>query len=508
MSKKPARTIMIQGTASNAGKSIIVTALCRIFRQDGYSVAPFKSQNMSLNSFVTREGGEIGRAQVVQAEAAGIEPTVDMNPVLLKPEAEARSQVIVLGKLDTTLSARSYYQRTPDLLKVVKRSLENLRSIYDIVVIEGAGSPAEVNLKEREIVNMRVAKMAGAPVLLVGDIDRGGVLAAIVGTLEILDEDERDYIKGFIINKFRGDQSLFQTAVHFLEDRTGRPVIGIVPYFRDITIAQEDSVYLDDRRNSSAAADLDIAVIRLPHISNYDDFDPLETEGCRLRYISRPDEMGTPDLVILPGTKSTMADLGFLRQSGLADEILRLAESGRPVIGICGGYQILGKSLNDPDKVESSEETAPGLGLLEAVTTFIPRKSTSQVRARVEGNRGLLEGATGQEVVGYEIHMGQTTADDYSRVFHVFETPDGRADYFDGTINDRGMVMGTYLHGLFHNADFTNNLLNFLRRRRGLPEKQSTAAEKDRQYDRLADLVRSSLNMESIYKIMNSGVSK
>ena len=506
VNKKPVKTIMVQGTASNAGKSIITAALCRIFKQDGYSVAPFKSQNMSLNSFVTRGGGEIGRAQVVQAEAAGIEPTVDMNPVLLKPEAEARSQVIVRGKLDATISAKSYYERTPELLKVVESSLESLRSKYDIVVIEGAGSPAEVNLKAREIVNMRVAKMAGAPVLLVGDIDRGGVMAAIVGTLEILEEDEREYIKGFVINKFRGDPSLFSTAVDFLEERTGRPVLGIVPYFRDITIAQEDSVYLDDRINSSAAADLDIAVIRVPHISNYDDFDPLEAEGCRLRYISRAEELGTPDLVILPGTKSTIADLDFLRQSGLADEVIRLADTGQPVIGVCGGYQMLGKSLNDPDRVESQVDTAAGLGLLDAVTTFVSEKSTSQVKARVAGERGILEGAKDQELVGYEIHMGQTTGDENSRVFHVVETPDGPADYFDGMMNKPGTVMGTYMHGLFHNADFTNHLLNFLRRRRGLPEKQSTASEKDRQYDRLADLVRSSLDMDAIYKIMDNGI--
>ncbi len=509
MSKMSAKTLMIQGTASSVGKSILVTALCRIFRQDGYAVAPFKAQNMALNSFVTKEGGEIGRAQAVQAEAAGIEPGVDMNPVLLKPEADARSQIIVRGKLAKSISANGYYGHTPYLLKVVESSLNHLCSAYSIVIIEGAGSPAEINLKEREIVNMRVARMARAPVLLVGDIDKGGVLASLVGTLELLDESERNHIKGFIINKFRGDLRLLQPALEFLEKRTLKPVLGVVPYFRGITIAQEDSVYLEERQDSPLSADLDIAIIRLPHISNYDDFDPLEQEGCHVRYITHPAEMGTPDFIILPGTKSTTSDLSYLWQSGLAENIIRQAREGRPVVGICGGYQMLGKSLHDPEGVESVEGSALGLGLLDVVTTFIPQKVTTQVKARVLADWGLLEGMKGQELVGYEIHMGQTRREGGMNAFHIFETPEGEVDYFDGTLNAQGTVLGTYLHGLFHNPNFRRSLLNSLRRRHGLPERWGgVAAEKETQYDKLAELVRQSLDIAAIYNIVKQGIDQ
>ncbi len=501
-----AKTLMIQGTASSVGKSVLVTALCRIFRQDGLSVAPFKAQNMALNSFVTRDGGEIGRAQVVQAEAAGIEPTVDMNPVLLKPEADARSQVIVRGKVAKSISADRYYRYTPYLLKVIESSLSRLCSTCDIVVIEGAGSPAEINLKSREIVNMRVARMAHAPVLLLGDIDRGGVFASLVGTLELLEDDERNYIKGFIINKFRGDLKLLELGLKLLEKRTERPVLGVVPYFRGITIAQEDSVYLEERVESPPKADLDIAIIYLPHISNYDDFDPLE-EDCQVRYIAHPSELGAPDLIILPGTKSTVSDLLHLWRSGLGENIIQQTRNGTPVMGICGGYQMLGRSIHDPNGVESAENEVLGLGLLDMVTTFAPEKSTTQVRARVVTGLGMLEGIEGQEIMGYEIHMGRTMCDGNINAFHVFETPQGEVDRFDGTLNAQGTVLGTYLHGLFHNPDLRQVLLNFLRRRRGLPEKWGEAAmEKEQQYDRLAELVRRSLDMTAIYGILEQGI--
>ncbi|MFC2003315.1 cobyric acid synthase, partial [Chloroflexota bacterium] len=503
------KTLMIQGTASSVGKSILVTALCRIFKQDGFRVAPFKAQNMALNSFVTRDGGEIGRAQVVQAEAAGIEPSVDMNPVLLKPEQDAKSQVIVLGKVTRSISAGRYYRHTPRLLKVVEGALNRLCSEYDMVVIEGAGSPAEINLKAREIVNMRVAKIARAPVLLVGDIDRGGVFASLVGTMELLEEEERNYVKGFIINKFRGDLKLLQPALNLLEQRTLRQVLGVVPYFRDITIAQEDSVYLDERPESQASADLDIAIIHLPHISNYDDFDPLEGEGCRVRYVSHSGQMRPPNLIILPGTKSTASDLLHLWQSGLAEDIIRQARNGTPVIGICGGYQMLGRSILDPQGAESEKDEVLGLGLLDVVTIFAVDKSTRQVRAQVTANSGLLEGMHGQELVGYEIHMGQTEGDGDMSAFHIMETPKGKVDYFDGRINAQGTVLGTYLHGLFHNPGFRKTLLNGLRRRCGLPEKWgSPVIEKERQYDRLAELVRHSLDMPAIYRILERGVER
>ncbi len=502
-----AKTIMIQGTASSVGKSIMVAALCRIFRQDGYRVAPFKAQNMALNSFVTAEGGEIGRAQVVQAEAAGIAPTVDMNPVLLKPTTDTGCQVIVLGKMTRTISARNYYKYTPSLLKTVSESLEHLRAAYDIVVIEGAGSPAEINLKDKEIVNMRIARMSGTPVLLVGDIDKGGVFASLVGTLELLDEDERRYVKGLIINKFRGDVTLLKSAIEFLEKRTGKPMLGVVPYFRDIRIAQEDSVYLDEREESQAKGDLDIAVIRLPHISNYDDFDPLEEEGCMVHYITQRFELSNPHLIILPGTKSTIADLNYLRRSGLATTILTRAKAGTPVVGICGGYQMLGQKILDPQRVESKETEVTGLGLLNVVTEFVPEKSTRQVRARSLSDLGLLAGTQGQALTGYEIHMGQTRSEEKSSAFQITETPQGPADYPDGVLNPQGTILGTYMHGLFYNDGFRQVFLNNLRRYWELEEsKDSSINIKEQQYDKLAELVRRSLDITQIYRIMEESV--
>jgi adenosylcobyric acid synthase len=500
---KKAGMIMVQGTASSVGKSIMVAALCRIFRQDGYKVAPFKAQNMALNSYVTAGGGEIGRAQVVQAEAAGIAPTVDMNPVLLKPTTDTGCQVIVLGKVARNISARDYYKYTPDLLETVMDALERLRAQYDIVVIEGAGSPAEINLKDREIVNMRIARMSGSPVLLVGDIDRGGVFASLVGTLELLEDAERDLVRGFIINKFRGDVSLLQPAIDFLEKRTGRPLLGVVPYFRDIRIAQEDSVYLDERQSDNARGGLEIAVIRLPHISNYDDFDPLEEAGCNVTYIRQPSELGSPHLIILPGTKSTVADLDYLRRSGLAVDILARAKAGTPVVGICGGYQMMGQKILDPQKVESAETEVEGLGLLDMVTEFVAVKSTRQVRACVINDIGLLAGTAGQEINGYEIHMGQTRTDGKSGFLRIRETTQGPADYADGASNAEGTVIGTYLHGLFHNDRFRQAFLYNLRRHWRLPDgADSTKNTKEEQYDKLAALVRQSLKIPEIYRIM------
>ena len=497
----PAKTLMIQGTASSVGKSIIVAGLCRIFRQDGFNVAPFKAQNMALNSFVTKEGGEIGRAQAVQAEAAGIEPSVHMNPVLLKPEADNRSQVIVLGKATKTLEASQYYRHTPNLLKTIKDSLNQLLSAYDIVVIEGAGSPAEVNLKGREIVNMRVAKMANAPVLLAGDIDRGGVFASLVGTLELLTEQERDLTKGFIINKFRGDLKLLKPGLDILEKRTGKPVLGVIPYFRDINIAQEDSVYLDERQTSPANGTVDVAVIRLPHISNYDDFNPLEEQGCTVRYVSRASELGNPDLLILPGTKSTIADLLRLQQQGLAQAIIRQVQSAVPIIGICGGYQMLGKNICDPDKVESKQDGIAGLGLLDSTTLFRDDKRTTQVKARVAADNGLLKGLNHIEITGYEIHMGQTIRRNHQPAFRILETPQGKADYFDGAVDKKGLIFGTYIHGLFHNTEFTHQLLNRLRQLRELPAVSAISINRQEIYDKLADVIRQNLDMSRVYKI-------
>ena len=498
----PAKTIMIQGTASSVGKSIIVAALCRILHQDGYKVAPFKAQNMALNSFVTKEGGEIGRAQAVQAEAAGIEPSVTMNPILLKPEADAKSQIIVLGKVAKTLEARKYYQYASDLLKIIEDSLTKLRSIYDIVVIEGAGSPAEINLKEREIVNMRVAKIAGSPVILVGDIDRGGIFASLIGTLELLNDEERNLIKGIIINKFRGDIKLLKNGLDIIEERCNKPVLGVIPYFRDISIAQEDSVYLDDRQINSTDTDLCVAVIRLPHISNYDDFDPLEQLGCTVKYISKPSELNDPDLIIIPGTKSTISDLMYTKQCGLAQSIIDKYRTGTPILGVCGGYQMLGKSIKDPYQSESKHKSAAGLGLLDIETVFNREKKTTQVKAQVIGERGLLSGMIGIEIKGYEIHMGQTNNHSPVPAFKVTESPGKKEDYSDGALCSNGMILGTYIHGLFHNQDFSQAFLNNLRKMRNLPTITPNTINKQDNYNKLAQLVRGNLDMSRIYKII------
>jgi len=499
-----AKTLMIQGTASAAGKSIVVAALCRIFKQDGFRVAPFKSQNMALNSFVTSQGDEMGRAQVVQAEAAGLEPTVDMNPILLKPEANARCQVVVSGKPATTITAGNYGPYAETLIPIVEDSLNRLRSAYDIVIIEGAGSPAEINIKEHEIVNMRIARLAEAPVLLVGDIDKGGVFASLVGTLALLDEAERDYVKGFIINKFRGDVALLQPGLDQLEKYTSRPVVGVIPYYHHILIPEEDSIHqVDWTKRDTDGETVNIAVIRLPRLSNSTDFEPLQQEaGVKVRYIKTPAEMGNPDAIIVPGSKSTIADLAYLKQSGLAESIVNQARSGTPVIGICGGFQMLGKEIKDPDRVESDEGTVTGLGLLDTITVFQPQKTTRQVKARVMSNEGLLEGLQGEEVAGYEIHMGQTTGNNTRPLFSVAPRNKEQADYIDGAMSPDGLIFGSYLHGLFDNANFRHAFLSKLRQMKGLSAMPGTpVADRQKQYDELADLVRQSLNLKLIYRI-------
>lgn len=497
---------MVQGTASSVGKSIIVSALCRIFRQDGHHVAPFKSQNMSLNSFVTKEGCEIGRAQAVQAEAAGIEPTADMNPVLLKPENDCRSQVIVMGKVWKSLDAGQYWRDNSQLFGVVSDSLGRLRREYEIVVIEGAGSPAEINLRDREIVNMKVAFLAGAPVLLVGDIDRGGVFASLVGTLELLTPAERDQVKGLIINKFRGDVSLLKPGIDMLVERARKPCLGVVPYIKELGIAQEDSVYLDERSTcGSDPKGIDIAVVWLPHMSNYDDFDPLERRGCNVRYVSSVERLGIPDLIILPGTKTSITDLDHIRACGIAATVVHLARLGVPVIGICGGYQMLGNSIVDSGRVESARDAVDGLGLLDVVTVFESEKRTVQVKARVEADSGLMAGLRGQEVEGYEIHMGRTEVITGKPAFGVYFSEGSSDTHAEGCISETGSVMGTYLHGLFNNESFTAGILCGLSKQRGAVESRNTASWRQGEYDRLADAVRSNLDMKTVYEILESG---
>ncbi|MEM6671584.1 MAG: cobyric acid synthase [Planctomycetota bacterium] len=480
--------VMVQGCASSVGKSLIATGLCRILHRRGLRVAPFKAQNMSLNSCVTVDGGEIGRAQAVQAEAAGIDPTVDMNPVLLKPEGEARSQVVVLGRPMASMDARAYQDRKRSLSDVVRGSLERLRSTYDVVVIEGAGSPAEINLKGRDIVNMHVAKMVDAPVLLVGDIDRGGVFAHFVGTLALLDPDERELVKGLIINKFRGDVRLLESGVRMIEERTDVPVLGIVPYVRDLRIADEDSVSLDHRKSgeSPREADVDVAVVRFPRISNFDDFLALEHEpGVAVRYVEAADALAKADLVVLPGTKDTRGDLHWLRDRGFDVALQERAQSGAPILGVCGGYQMLGTVIDDPHGVEGPQGSLEGLGLLPVRTVFRQDKTTVRVRARALAATFLCR--ADESATGYEIHMGDVVAE--AGAPRLFEHEDG---HHEGTWH--GSVVGTLLHGLFENDDLRSGLLDRLGRARTARPIASPHAE----YDRLADALEQSLAIDRI----------
>ncbi len=499
-----ARTIMIQGTASSVGKSIFVTALCRLLKQDGYKVAPFKAQNMALNSFVTPKGDEIGRSQAIQAEAAGIHPSVYMNPVLLKPQADSTSQLVVLGQAVKIFDAADYYRHNFDLLPTVEGSLNRLCAEYDIVVIEGAGSPAEINLMDREIANMRVARMVGAPVILIGDIDRGGVFASIAGTMQLLPPRQRRLIRGFIVNKFRGDISLLKPGLDFLEKRYCRPVLGVIPYIRDIGIAQEDSVYLDERTNIKNNGRPYICIIRLPHIANYDDFDPLEAL-CNVRYVSRPYELGQPDLIILPGTKATINDLLHLDSIGMSEEIRHMAQAGVPIVGICGGYQMLGNKIIDPHHVESDTAETRGLGLLDMETVFEVEKITTQVKAGVTGSTGLLAGMASVPVSAYEIHMGRTKSLSGQPAFLVTQSVISDRPYAEGGLNKAGTILGSYMHGLFDNRDFTCMLLNNLCRLRGISPVKKTWPNREKAYDDLAFVFRENLDMRGLYKIIEGG---
>ena len=500
------QVLMVQGTASHVGKSVLVSALCRILRQDGFRVAPFKAQNMSNNSYVTRDGGEIGRAQAVQAEAAGVEARVEMNPVLLKPEADHIAQVVRLGRPLVSAQVRDYFALKAQLWESVHTSLDTLRSEYDIVVIEGAGSPAEINLKATEIVNMRVARYADAPVLLCGDIDRGGVFAALVGTLELLEPAERATIQGFVINKFRGDASLLTDGLTMLEQRTGVPVLGVVHHFRDIHIPEEDSVALDLPARPTGPAALDIAVVQLPHISNFDDFDPLAREpGVGLRYVAAAADLGQPDLVILPGSKTTMPDLMWLEGQGIGQAIRDRHRAGTAIVGICGGYQMLGTRLYDPEGIESTRPEMDGLGLLPLTTVFAGTKETHRIQGEVAEGSGLLAGAGGLALSGYEIHMGRTTGEGVGIPFRINDRSDiavTSATAFDGSMDAAGQVLGTYIHGLFHNGGLRQAMLRELARRKGvaLPT-LSGLSDMDAEFDKLADWVRSSLQMDAIYRM-------
>lgn len=559
--------IMLQGTSSDVGKSLLATALCRIFRQDGLRPAPFKAQNMSLNSYVTPDGKEIGRAQGMQADACGIPATTDMNPILLKPKQDMASQVVVHGRPYMDMEARAYRERYLPLAEgIVKEALERLRAVYDVVVIEGAGSPAEVNLKDRDIVNMRLAEWADAPVLLVADIDRGGMFASIVGTMEILQPEERDRVRGVIVNKFRGDVSFLKPGLDWLEARIGKPVLGVVPYLPDLALEDEDSASLEAKaasaalrqsgRNAAAAGEsgaaiasagsesragrengsgnetaqrengagnaaiptgnesgtgtgsngfaeggtLDIAVLRLPRMANFTDVDPLLTEpDVRLRFVSSVSQWGEPDIVILPGSKNTVADLRFLYDSGLAFKLLAHVEGGGRLLAICGGYQMLGRRLLDPELVESDLPEIEGLGLIPAETVFVREKRTE----RVAGVAELPFAPAGEPVEGYEIHRGRTSF--LEAVKHPFRIGAGDGSRADGYVSDDGKVWGTCLHGILHHDGLRRAWLNEARRAKGWPEVGAAEAfreRRERSFDRLARHVREHLDMERIYRIL------
>ena len=494
-----AKAIMIQGTMSNVGKSLLTAGLCRIFKEDGYKVAPFKSQNMALNSFITEEGLEMGRAQVMQAEAAGIKPSVLMNPVLLKPTNDKESQVIVNGEVLGNMSASAYFEFKNTLIPKVMEAYHKLDAEYDIIVIEGAGSPAEINLTTKDdFVNSGMARLADAAVLLVGDIDRGGVFAQLIGTVNLLEDEDRERVKGLIINKFRGDRSILEPGIQMIEERAHVPVVGVTPYIH-VEVDDEDSLSsrLENKKNIGL---IDIAVIRVPRISNFTDFNPFEmVEGVSLRYVKTAAELGCPDMIILPGTKNTMEDLLWMRQNGLEASILELAGSGTPIFGICGGYQMLGKTLKDPEHVEAGGEIR-GMGLLPIHTTFTGQKTRTRVNGTFAPVEGIFAGLSQVEIEGYEIHMGVTEREEGVRSLTYLET----TDTIDGAW--KGQIFGSYVHGIFDKEQVVKEIVMALGKKKGIDMSAVSAfdiaAFKETQYDILAAEMRKNLDMKKIYEIL------
>ena len=503
--------IAILGTGSDVGKSLITAAICRLLHRAGFRVAPFKAQNMSLNSFVTPEGGEIGRAQALQAEACGIPPHVDMNPILLKPESNCRSQVIVQGRVFSTLDAQAYFARTQDstLFRAVRESYERLAAQYEVIVIEGAGSAAEVNLRDRDLVNWPVVEMADAQVVLVADIDRGGVFAQIIGTLDLIAPQERARVCGIVINKFRGDVTLFADGIRFLMERTGIPVLGVVPFLRGLTLDQEDSLDVERGRQVQFSAEhINIAVLLVPHMSNFTDFNALaQEEDVRLRYVTNPGEAEGGDVILLPGTKTTLADLGYLRDNGFEPVLHHHVKRGGEVVGICGGYQMLGRQIVDPEGVEGGG-AAEGFGLLHVTTVLEREKITEQIQAQVLH----LGGHTALSVRGYLIHMGRTQRHGHQPCFQLYaqENPSEAMEQggggLDGAVGEDGFVWGTYIHGLFDQATFRRAWLNRLRIRKGLPALDPAVSLRvnDQRRDALdqwADHVAQHLEMDPILAV-------
>jgi adenosylcobyric acid synthase len=494
---------MVQGTASNAGKSLITAALCRIFAQDGYKVAPFKSQNMALNSFITPDGFEIGRAQAVQAEAAKAIPDVRMNPVLLKPTSDKGSQVIVNGKPFKDMPAWDYYAQKRLLRPYVEEAYASLAADYDVIVIEGAGSPAEINLAQDDFVNMGMAKIAKAPVLLVGDIDKGGVFASLYGTCAIIEPDEREIIKGLIINKFRGDIEILRPGLKMIEDLCSKPVLGVIP-FGSFDIEDEDSVSARVEFAANRRGAIDIAVVRLPRISNFTDFNPLERiPGVTVRYVFEAKDFGNPDLLIIPGSKNTMADLLVIRQNGLEAMIKRYASNGGLLLGICGGYQMLGGKISDPDGAEAGGEIR-GMELLPVDTVFRGEKTTVQVRGVFSKISGAFAPLSGASFEGYEIHMGESVTASEPLTY----VRRGDTEIPDGAF--AGNIAGTYVHGLFDSAEAASALAQLLAGRKGITLDDYKAIDsgvyKETQFDLLAAAVREALDMDAVYAILERGL--
>ncbi len=509
---------MIQGTGSDVGKSILVCALCRIFRQEGLKVAPFKAQNMSNNSYVTVDGREMGRAQVAQAEAAGILPEAEMNPILLKPSGNNGSQIITMGRPLRHMTAHEYYENKDTMLEIAKKAYESLSNEYDVIVIEGAGSPAEINIKDNDIVNMKIAEIADAPVILVTDIERGGSFAWIVGTLELLDSDERDRVMGVIINKFRGDMGILESGITMLEERIKKPVLGVLPYFTDIDVDDEDSVSLNNRSKKQEARQtarrvnkkqetrIDVVIVRLPRISNFTDFDILIRENnLSVRFVEDARSIGNPDLIILPGTKNTIGDLEHIKEQGIADAIINLANNGTMIIGICGGYQMLGRVILDPENAESKTLETGGLGLIDVSTLFKMQKSTYQVKAKLHDRGSDIFKSLNRdnEITGYEIHMGETVLLNETAPFlKIIERSDKEVCMDDGAVSNDGNVIGSYLHGIFDNDVFRLELINHLRKNKGLSpmlSEELSTVDKERGYDKLADWFRGHINMDLVY---------
>ncbi|MDA1279302.1 MAG: cobyric acid synthase [Chloroflexi bacterium] len=539
---------MVQGTSSSVGKSVITAALCRILAQDDVNVAPFKAQNMSNNSYVTADGGEMGRAQVVQAQAAGVEPHTDMNPVLLKPEADSRSQVVINGKPVGSFEARRYWGDQTVVWTAVTEAYDRLSVRHDVIVLEGAGSPAEVNLRDRDIVNMRMAAYAGASVILVGDIDRGGVFASLLGTLELLTPEERAMVKALVINRFRGDRTLLDPLPEMIAKRTGLPVAGVVPFLYDLQVKDEDGVTFGDfdppgttlprtggalemgsplGTSTNLHVALRVAVIGLPRVSNHDDIDPFRRAGCRVMVITSPQELANAHIVIIPGSKSTIADLRWIKSRKLDKAIVEAADRGVTVIGICGGYQILGRHLDDPNATESPEpQSEPGIGLLPVNTVFDTEKTTRRVNVEIlETSCGPLRGATARGT-GYEIHSGITTGEttalstlsadstpaprtfspvppgEKARLRGIERPPATTHTWSDGAISGNLPVIGTYVHGLFDSPDILRRLLITTADAHGLPSPQIPEFSMEAEYDRLEDAVRESLDMNLIRSLL------